>query len=411
VAEKQRTDQVHILIAGAGVAGLALATALARALRPGFAVAVCDPALGAEPAADDRVSAIAAGARRLLAAIGAWERLPVAAQPILSMTITDSRLEHAMRPAFLSFEDEIAAGEPAAHMVENRAMLLALRAAAADAGVQLLANAVEDFSAEDASIEVRLKSGAPMRCRLLAAADGARSRLREHAGIKTVNWSYGQSGIVATIGHEREHEGRAVQHFLPGGPFAILPLTGKRCSIVWTESTEEAQRLVALAPDDFHAELERRFGLELGEIEVQSSPRAYPLNFSVARSFVGERFALVGDAAHVIHPIAGQGLNLGLRDAAALAECITDAARLGLDAGAPDVLERYQRWRQFDTMTMAAATDGLNRLFSGNSDALRTLRDVGLGVVERTPPLKDFFAAEAAGLTGNVPKLLRGEAL
>ncbi|MDO8533850.1 MAG: ubiquinone biosynthesis hydroxylase, partial [Xanthobacteraceae bacterium] len=372
---------MDVIVAGAGVAGLALATALARALKPGFTVAVCDAVLANEPAADDRVSAIAAGARRLLVTLGVWERLSGPVQPIREMKITDSRLPDAVRPVFLSFDGEIAEGEPFAHMVENRDMLVALRAAAAEAGVRLVPTEVEDLEAGDKAVDVRLAGGERIEARLIAAADGARSKLRAAAGIKTVSWSYGQSGIVATVGHERDHEGCAEEHFLPGGPFAILPLAGRRSSIVWTESAAEAARLVALPQEEFHIELERRFGLKLGEIELLSRPRAYPLGFIIARTFVGRRLALVGDAAHVIHPIAGQGLNLGLRDVAALAECVTEAARLGLDPGGPDVLERYERWRRFDTVAMGIATDGLNRLFSNRSDVLKLGRDIGLGVV------------------------------
>jgi 2-octaprenyl-6-methoxyphenol hydroxylase len=397
-----------VAIAGAGAAGLALAAALAQALKPGFAVALIDPALAAEPVADDRVSAIAGGARRLLATLGAWQRVAAEAQPIRAMHITDSRLNDAVRPTFLSFD---ASDEPAAHMVENRAVLVALREVAREANVRFISAAAQDCTGANDFAELQLSDGACLRARLAVGADGPNSLLRERAGIKTVQWSYGQSGIVATIGHEREHDGRAVQHFLESGPFAILPLTGRRSSIVWTESDAEAARLVALAPQAFHAELERRFGLQLGEIEVLSPPRAHPLGFTIARSFIGERLALVGDAAHVIHPIAGQGLNLGLRDVAALAEVIADAARLGLDPGAPDVLARYERWRRFDTFAMGFATDALNRLFSNRSEALKLLRDVGLGLVERMPRAKQFFAAEAAGLTGEVPKLLRGENL
>ncbi len=213
------------------------------------------------------------------------------------------------------------------------------------------------------------------------------------------------------MAHERDHNGRAAEHFLPAGPFAILPLKGRRSSIVWTEQAGEADRIVALPDDAFHAELEKRFGLRLGDIKVAGLRRAYPLSLLVARSFISDRLALIGDAAHVIHPIAGQGLNMGLRDVAALAEAVVDAARLGLDPGDATVLDRYQRWRRFDTMSMGVATDGLNRLFSNRSDVLRLVRDVGLGLVERAPALKNMFIREAAGLTGDVPKLLRGEAL
>ncbi len=216
---------------------------------------------------------------------------------------------------------------------------------------------------------------------------------------------------MTNVAHERDHGGRAEEHFLPAGPFAILPLKDRRSSIVWTESAQETERIMALPDEAFHAELEQRFKLHLGAINVVGARRAHPLGFFVARSFIAERIALVGDAAHVIHPIAGQGLNMGLKDVAALAEVIVDAARLGLDPGSASVLEQYQRWRRFDTMAMGLATDGLNRLFSNRSDVLRLARDVGLGMVERLPGLKRLFIREAAGLVGEVPKLLRGELL
>jgi 2-octaprenyl-6-methoxyphenol hydroxylase len=275
----------------------------------------------------------------------------------------------------------------------------------------LHASAVADFDAGADRVSVRLADGSEVGAHLLIAADGARSAIRERAGIQSFGWDYGQCGIVTTVAHERDHRGRAEEHFLPAGPFAILPLKGRRSSLVWTEEECEATRIVALPDKEFHAELERRFGLHLGEIEVVGPRRAYPLGLSVARSFIAERLALVGDAAHVIHPIAGQGLNLGLRDVAALAEAVVDAARLGLDIGSAVVLDRYQRWRRFDTMAMGVATDGLNRLFSNSSDMLRVVRDVGLGLVERAPALKGLLIREAAGLSGDVPKLLRGEAL
>jgi 2-octaprenyl-6-methoxyphenol hydroxylase len=404
-------ERFDVLIAGAGIAGLALAAALARALQPKFAVAVCDPALAKEPARDDRVSAIAPGARQLLETLEIWPQIEETAQPLRAMEITDSHLEDAVRPAFLHFDTEPEANAPLAHIVEHRALLIALRAAAAKTGIRFVASGVESFAARDEALGVRLADGSSCEARLLVAADGAKSKLRAMAGIRTVSWGYGQSGIVATVGHERDHEGRAEQHFLPAGTFAILPLVGQRSSIVWAERSGEAARLVALPPAEFKEELIRRFGLKLGEIELLSPPRAYPLSFAIARRFVSERFALLGDAAHVIHPLAGQGLNLGFRGVAALAECVADAARLGLDPASPGALERYERWRRFDTAMMAGATDGLNRLFSNRSDTLRVVRDVGLGVVERMPGLKRYFSREAAGLTGEVPRLMRGEAL
>jgi 2-octaprenyl-6-methoxyphenol hydroxylase len=270
---------------------------------------------------------------------------------------------------------------------------------------------VSSFDARADGVDVTLADGATIAASLLVAADGARSRLRERAGIATHGWDYDQSGIVVTVGHERDHQGRAEEHFLPAGPFAILPLTGKRSSLVWTETRKEAARITALADAEFHAELEQRFGLHLGEIKALDKPRAFPLGYFVARSFIAERLALVGDAAHVIHPIAGQGLNMGLKDIAALAEVVVDAARLGMDLGQADVLERYQRWRRFDTMAMGLATNSLNLLFSNESKLLRAVRDIGLGLVDRAPPLKNLFIRQAAGLTGEIPRLLKGEAL
>ncbi len=406
-------QRVDVLIGGAGFAGLALAIALRQSLGPAFSVTVADPALG-RAAGDARASAIVAAARRLFETIGVWQS--VAAQPILDMVVTDSRLQDTVRPTFLTFDGDVEPGEPFAHMIENGPLLAALVAKATEEGVVLRPAAVADFEAAGNRAEVRLSDGAALAARLLVAADGAHSTIRERAGIASHGWRYGQSAIVTTVAHERDHHGRAEEHFLPAGPFAILPLTddaalGHRSSIVWTEEMQEAARIVALPDAEFHAELERRFGLHLGEIAAVGPRRALALGLTVARTFIADRLALVGDAAHVIHPIAGQGLNMGLKDVAALAEVIVDAVRLGLEPGSLAVLERYQRWRRFDTVAMGIATDGLNRLFSNRSDVLRLTRDIGLGLVDRLPALKHFFIREAAGLVGEVPKLLRGEAL
>jgi len=410
-SDSQRKD---VLIGGGGFAGLALGIALRQALGENFAVTIADPAFARGHLADTRASAIAAAARRLFQTIGVWDQVVDEAQPILDMVVTDSRLEDAVRPAFLSFGGEVAQDEPFAHMIENGPLMRALMDKARETGVDLRAARVTDFSVPSSTshhIEVSLSDGAPVSARLLVGADGARSAIREHAGITTHGWDYGQSGIVTTVAHERDHHGRAEEHFLPAGPFAILPLKGRRSSLVWTEETREAERIVALNDQEFHAELERRFGLHLGEIKAEGPRRAFPLGLAVARSFIAERIALVGDAAHVIHPIAGQGLNMGLKDIAALAEAIVDAARLGLDPGGAGVLDHYQRWRRFDTMAMGIATDGLYRLFSNRSEILRAVRDVGMGMVDRAPALKQLFIREAAGLVGDVPRLLRGEAL
>jgi 2-octaprenyl-6-methoxyphenol hydroxylase len=407
-------NDTDVLIAGGGFAGLTLAIALRQALGPSFAVTVADPALGASHAGDERASAIVAAARRLFEAVGVWDAVAGEAQPILDMVVTDSRLADATRPVFLSFGGDIEPGEPFAHMIDNRYLVAALEAKARELGVEFCATAVSAFSHSQPNaprIDTALKDDSSIAARLLVAADGARSTIRQAAGIATHGWDYGQSAIVINVAHERDHGGRAEEHFLPAGPFAILPLTGRRSSIVWTEHKPEAARIVALPDEEFHAELEQRFKLHLGELKVIGARRVHPLGFFVARSFIADRIALAGDAAHVIHPIAGQGLNMGLKDVAALAEVIVDAARLGLDPGAASVLEQYQRWRRFDTMAMGFATDGLNRLFSNRSDVLRLARDVGLGMVERLPGLKRLFIREAAGLVGELPKLLRGEAL
>lgn len=405
------SSQRSIVIGGGAFAGLGLALAIRQGLGPEIPVVVADPAFATRPSRDPRASAIVAACRRLFQTIGVWGDVAADAQPILDMVVTDSKLEDATRPTFLTFTGDVEPGEPFAHMVENRLLIDALVKRAEAEGIELTATAVSTYASRPESTKVTLSDGREIEASLLIAADGARSKLRERAGIVTHGWDYDQSGIVVTVGHERDHHGRAEEHFLPAGPFAILPLKGKCSSLVWTESRREAMRIVDLPADDFKRELETRFGLHLGELQPLDKPRAFPLGYFVARSFISERLALVGDAAHVIHPIAGQGLNMGLKDAAALAEVIVDAARLGLDPGQTDVLERYQRWRRFDTVAMGVATNSLNMLFSNHSTLLRTVRDIGLGLVDRLPPLKGAFIRQAAGLSGEVPRLLRGEEL
>lgn len=417
----KRAECPRIVIAGGGLAGLSLSLALKQALADGVEVIMCDPALKRDPHGDKRAYAIAAAARRMLEALAVWDQVADKAQPMLDMVITDSRLQDPVRPTFLTFEGEVDGHEPFAHMVTAGDLTAALLDACHAAGVILKPEGAKGFSTQPGHIEVSLTDGETVPAALLVAADGARSRLREQAGIGWISWPYRQSGIVATIVHERDHEGRAVEHFLPSGPFAILPLKDEvqadgsvkhRSSIVWSERSENVPALLESHPEDLLAELEKRFGLQLGRISFETEPQAYPLSFGVARTFVAERLALLGDAAHVIHPIAGQGLNLGLHDGAALAEIVTDAMRLGMDPGGADVLDQYERARRADITTMGLMTDGLNRLFSNDLLPVRLIRDLGLGLVDRMPGLKRFFIREAAGLReGAAPRLLKGEAL
>ena len=416
-----RPGSRRLLLAGAGIPGLSLALALRRAHGEALAVTVCDPGLATAAARQrGRAFAIAAGGRRMLAQLGIWQRLGAAAEPITAMAVSDSRLADPVRPVFLTFGSGAPGPEgqsdgPFAHMVEAEALVAALQTACVEAGVALEAFGIARAVPEAGAIGATLTDGRSVGASLLVAADGARSRLREAAGIGWVGWSYPQSGIVATIGHERPHGGRATEHFLPSGPFAILPLSdgphGHRSSIVWTERAGDVAALLGGGPDEILAEIERRFTPSLGRLTLEQGPSAHPLAFGIARRFRADRLALLGDAAHVIHPIAGQGLNLGLADAAALAEAITGALRLGLDPGTEDVLVAYERARRFDTLAMAAATDGLNRLFSNDALPLRLARDLGLGLVDRLPGLKRFFIGEAAASRGAQPRLLRGEAL
>ena len=417
VGSDMRGDGRRLLVAGAGIPGLTLALALKGANGPALDVTVCDPAIPAGGGRHrGRAFAVAAGARRMLAQLGVWDAIAPAAQPIRDMVVSDSRLADPVRPVFLTFGEAAAEDDaPFAHMVEAEPMVEALLAAAREAGVRLDAAGVADVAPEAGAARVALDDGRTLPVSLVVAADGARSRLRDGAGIGWVGWAYPQVGIVATVAHERDHEGRATEHFLPSGPFAILPLRpggalGHRSSIVWTEGAPDAQARTADPEATLHA-IGQRIGHGLGRLALEHGPSTHALAFGMARGFVAERLALLGDAAHVIHPIAGQGLNLGLADAAALAEAVTEAVRLGMDPGGRAVLRGYERARRFDALAMAAATDGLNRLFSNDAMGLRLARDFGLGLVDRMPGLKRAFIGAAAQRRGAQPRLLRGEAL
>ena len=403
------TDDVELLIAGGGLTGLLLAAACAGA---GLTVAVVDrqdPAAALGESFDGRTSAIAYGSHKVLEGIGLWPGMAADAEPILEIRIADDE-----SPLFLHYDHrELGTGTPLGYIVENRVLrrVLMERVRSLQSLVFLAPLEVRSVSGSPLAATVSLSDGREIRARLVAAADGQQSPLRRAAGIRTVERRYRQTGIVTTVRHQRPHRGVAVEHFLPAGPFAILPMTDDRSSIVWTEQAELAPRLIGLPDTAFAEELVARFGDFLGTIEPIGPRWAYPLALLLAERYVGPRMALIGEAAHMIHPIAGQGLNLGIRDIAVLAELVIDARRLGLDIGDEALLAQYQRWRRFDALALAAVTDGLNRLFSNALAPLRLARDLGLAAVQRLPPLKRLLMRDAMGLMGDLPRLVRGDPL
>jgi 2-octaprenyl-6-methoxyphenol hydroxylase len=400
----------HLVVAGGGMAGLAAALALDHGGRGRVNITLLDPQLEREQKDDARASAITAGSRRMLETLGVWEAVVPHAQAVSAMDITDARMDQVLRPVFLTFDGE-SPSEIFAHIVPNTALQQALLDKARRTGITLKADGVKSATPENRHMRVETTSGNTEHAELLVAADGAQSRLRQRAGIADYGWRYDRTAIATTIAHTLSHQGRATQHFLDGGPFALLPLTGNRSSIVWTEPHAAARRIMALPDEAFTAELAIRAGGFLGEITLAGSRAAHPLALRMARSFIAPRLALVGDAAHGLHPVAGQGINLGFRDVAALAEAVSDALDVGGDGGSALVLQRYQQWRRFDTLAMLAATDALVHLFAPQNGLLRTLRDIGMGLVDRFPPVKNALIRSAAGASGKPPKLLKGEPL
>jgi len=401
-----------IAIAGANFAGLAMAIALRKASRSTFDVAMLESGAGLEtPSRDQRAFALSTASVHLLTAIGVWDRVAQAAQAVSSLNISAGRLDSPLRQTLLNYDNRTEANEPASFILPATALREALWTAAAEAGLSVCpATIVSHIDVSPSRIAIRCADGSQLEAQLMIAADGRRSASRELMGIKTVGWAYRQTAIVTTVSHSEDHRGVATQHFLEAGPFAILPLPGgHRSSLVWSEQSDVAERIMALDDAGFLAELEQRFGGCLGTIAIDGPRIAHPLELHLARGLVADRFALIGDAARGVHPIAGQGLNLGLRDVAALTEVLTETRRLGLDLGSPETLARYERWRRFDGVMSAAAMDGLNRLFSNGNPVLRTIREAGLGLTDRLPGLKRLFVSEAAGLTGAIPKLLDGE--
>lgn len=403
-----------IIIAGGGLNGPALALALAGA---GLSVAVID----ARPADartagdfDGRAYALALASRRLLMALGLWTGLAPKSQPILRVEAAQGDPGEGAGPFHLVFDSAEIEEGPVGHMLEDRFLYAALLAAMQDQPriTHLPGRKVTGQDVQPGHVAVTLDDGQVLTGRLLVGADGRGSGVAARAGIARRGWGYGQTALVAAVDHEKPHGGVAWQYFMPGGPLAILPLPGNRSSIVWSEPEDSARAIAALDDDAFLDVLRPRFGDFLGEISLAGPRFSYPLSLSLADSYVAPRIALVGDAAHGVHPIAGQGLNLGLRDVAALAEVIVEAARRGEDIGAPDVLNRYQRWRRFDSTALGLGMDSVNRLFSNGNPVLRAARGLGMGLVTAIPPLRRGFMRQAAGLTLDpMPRLLAGQPL
>jgi 2-octaprenyl-6-methoxyphenol hydroxylase len=411
---------VDVIIAGAGIAGATLALALNQA---GLKPVLIDPVVfdaQVAPTFDGRASAIAYAAFRQWRALGVGAALAPHAQRIEQILVTDGQTpgaaSHGTGPFFLRFDSaEIADssdGEPLGYLIENRHIRAALAQAVIAAGIEVLAPArVASAAFGPREAVVTLADGRILRAPVAVGAEGRGSVIRAEAGIGAVGWDYPQTGVVATVRLAHPHEGVAHEYFLPGGPFAILPLTDDRASLVWTESRGRGAALKAARPEIFHAHLQRRFGDHLGEAVVEGPVFTYPLSLQLAERLVAARAALLGDAAHGIHPIAGQGLNLGLKGAAALAQVLVEAMRLGEDIGSEAVLERYAAWRRFDTVSVSAAADAFVRLFSNDNPLIRLARGAGMAAVNRIGPARRFFMTEAGGAVGDLPRLLRGEAL
>ncbi|HHB82283.1 MAG TPA: 2-octaprenyl-6-methoxyphenyl hydroxylase [Devosia sp.] len=395
-----------IVIVGGGPAGLSLAAGLIHFM-PELKIAICDRRAFEVPD-DARSLALAAGVTRIYEVLGIWEEMQKASCPISRMEITDSGKDDMSRPLFLSFEGDVTPGQPFAHMVPFRQIVASLLEKTRDR-VEFL-SPVQIVGLEQGLARARLSfaDGKSIEASLVVAADGSRSGIRDMAGIKTIVHDYKQSGLVSTISHEIDHEQTAFEHFRPAGPFASLPLPDSCSSLVWTETADQAEKLKNM-PEDAQAEIiENAMGHCLGKVTLKEPIQSFPLRLCIARDFVTQRVALLGDAAHAVHPITGQGLNLGLKDVAALTEVLIVALRQGEDIGSVNVLKNYERWRRMDVAMMAMVTDSLNRLFSNDVAPLRALRDLGLGMVDRLPPLKKALIRHAAGIGSTGPRLLQG---
>lgn len=402
-----------IAIVGGGLNGPALALALADA---GLQVAVIDAlpvAARMKDAFDGRGYALALSSQRLLAGIGIWNEVAEHAQPILDVRVTDGRAGEGPSPFMLEFDHSEIDEGPMGYMLEDRflrrAFLTAMEAHSSITEISGETVIAQEITPSGATLT--LGNGTKINARVIVGCDGRGSGTAARAGIKRTGWGYGQTALVCAIAHELPHGGCAHQFFMPPGPLAILPLPGNKSSIVWTERDGVAAKISALSDEDYLTVLRPRFGDFLGDISLAGARFSYPLNLTIANRFVAPRIALVGDAAHGMHPIAGQGLNAGLRDVGALAEVLILAHRRGEEIGQIDVLERYQQWRRFDTATLALATDSFNRLFSNDNSLLRLGRDLGMGMLNAMPGVRRKAIREAAGLSGDLPKLMRGLAI
>lgn len=398
-----------IAIVGGGLNGPALAIALAK---QGLNVTVIDSlseTARKNAAFDGRAYALAMASVRLLRAIGVWDRVEDQSQPMLEIKVSDGRAGEGPSPFFMHFDHAEIEEGPMGHMLEDRYLRRAfLEAMKSEPKITQLRDTVVAQDVETGGMRVTLESGKTLSCQLLVGSDGRASGTAQRAGIKRTGWGYGQTALVAAIAHEAPHNGVAHQFFMPPGPLAILPLPGNVSSIVWSETDATAARFAALSDAEFMEVLRPRFGDFLGDITLKGKRFTYPLNLTIANHFVAPRVALIGDAAHGMHPIAGQGLNAGLRDVAALAQVLDEAKKRGEDIAAPDVLARYQQWRRFDTATLALVTDTTNKLFSNDNPILRFGRDLGMGALNAMPKLRRAFIREAAGLTGDLPDLMKG---
>lgn len=402
-----------IAVVGGGLNGPALALALAQI---GLRVTVIDSLPATTRAAenfDGRSYALALTSVRLLQSIGVWDAVQENAQPMLEIKVTDGRAGEGASPFFMHFDHAEIEEGPMGQMVEDRHLRQALsQAVKAKSNITLMdGETVTAQQTDSMGARLALASGKVLRVKLIVGADGRSSGTAQRAGIKRIGWDYGQTALVCAIAHDRPHQGIAHQFFMPPGPLAILPLTENRSSIVWSETTANAARINALSEELYLDVLRPRFGDFLGEISLAGARYTYPLSLSLTHSMVADRVALLGDAAHGVHPIAGQGLNAGMRDVAALAEVVADAYRRGQDVGSATVLNQYQLWRRFDNTALALATDTFNRLFSNDNPALRLARDIGMAALNAIPSMRRGFIREAAGLTGTLPRLMRGEVL